>query len=285
MSKPQQQEAIEALLERSRRSFVPLPRGFAQARTEAKGAGPLASFAKRQVALDLYLLVHALASQAPWDVTLPARVWARLLGLDEQSPSSASLISRQWSWLESERLLQTERMGRHRRLVLLREDGSGEPYWHPGLGRDGAPPEGDYLRFPHVYWTGGFYRRLDLAGKTVLLIALSLQDDFILPVEHAPAGMAWGPIGCTAGCARCALWGCWRYAPFDGRRHSPSGASPSNAATRCARRSGGPTRKPWCERHGPLPNWAGGSADLGLPRLGPASLTSLPATNDGAHKR
>jgi len=62
---------------------------------------------------------------------------------------------------------------------LLREDGSGAPYAHPGqLG------EGDYFHVPYAYWEGHFPDRLDLSGKTVLLIALSLKDDFVLPLEH-----------------------------------------------------------------------------------------------------
>lgn len=199
----EQQEAIAALLERSQREFVPLRRAFVQRRTAAKGGGPLAAFTKREGALDLYLLLHALASRAPWDVVLPARVWVRLLGLDERTEASLTYVSRQWRWLSDQRLVRLERAGRHRRVVLLREDGSGEAYTHPGLGVAGRPPEGDYFRLPYAYWHGGFHTRLDSAGKTVLLIALSLslQDEFILPVEHGARWYGLSPERIQAGLA------------------------------------------------------------------------------------
>lgn len=183
-----QREAIEALLARSGREFVPLRRAFVQRRDERGGGGPVAAFTKREPALDLYLLLHALAASKPWDVVLASRVWARLL--DDITPDERSLtfLSRQWRWLEDQRLVRLERAGRHRRVSLLREDGSGAPYIHPGLGTKREPPEGDYFRLPYAYWRGAFDQRLKVPGKTVLLIALSLQDNFLLPVEH---GARW----------------------------------------------------------------------------------------------
>ena len=149
MPHPSQQEAVEELLRRSRRSFVPLRRSFLQHRGAERGRGPLAAFAKRSTALDLYLLVHALASAPPWDVALPNRVWARLLGVDEEAPATATLIARQWSWLEKEqRLLASVRDGRQRRVTLLREDASGLPYTHPGLPSGSRPAEGDSFGCP-----------------------------------------------------------------------------------------------------------------------------------------
>jgi hypothetical protein len=133
----------------------------------------------------MYLLLHALASRDPWDVTLAGGVWARLLGLEARPPIASSWLSRQWAWLEQQRLVTTKRAGRHRQVTLRREDGSGRPYTHPGLAAGKKPPEGNYLRLPYSYWRGGFDQRLHLSGKLILLIALSLQDDFILPVEHA----------------------------------------------------------------------------------------------------
>src|SRR4051812_30239476 len=97
--KPDQRDAIEALLERSARDFVPLRRSFLQRRTPGGGAAPLSWFVKREKALDLYLLMHALASSEPWDVLLSTRVWARLLGMDEGTPATGTFISRQWRWL------------------------------------------------------------------------------------------------------------------------------------------------------------------------------------------
>jgi hypothetical protein len=154
-----------------------------QDRVPGGGPGPLASIVRerRRRALDLYLLVHALASSSPWDTTLAAPVWARLLGLE--GSAAASTISKQWTWLEGQRLVKTSRSRRMRQVVLLREDGSGRPYTHPGLPAGSA--EGDYFHLPYSYWRGRFQDRFDLPTKAVLLIALSLQDDFIFPLEHA----------------------------------------------------------------------------------------------------
>lgn len=179
-----QLETIEAMLERSKRGFVPLRRVFVQERQRGGGASALAAFvtARRTLALDLYLLVHAIASSPPYDVALPAQVWARALGL--HGKAAPSVVSKNWAWLEDQRLIRSEREGRLRRVFLLDEDRSGSAYVHPGEGTD---PKGDYFRLPFDYWRGLYMNRLTLPGKAVLLIALSLQlrDYFVLPREQA----------------------------------------------------------------------------------------------------
>lgn len=183
---PDQQAAIEALLQRSGRPFVPLRRSFVQDRRRGGGPGPLAAFVtgRRRRALDLYLLLHALASKHPWDVELENVVWARLLGLS--GSSAGSVVTQQWQWLEEQKLISVKREGRKRRVTLLREDGSGRPYTHPGLAHGDLQPEGDYFRLPHDYWRSGMQDWADLPTKAVLLIALSLSDDFLLPLDQAP---------------------------------------------------------------------------------------------------
>lgn len=178
-----QQETVLALLERSNRTDVPIRRSFVQLPVRGGGAGPLASFVhdRRVRALDLYLLVHAVASAPPFKASFPAAVWARALGLSPGS-SSETLISRTWTWLDQRRLIESQRVGRKREITLLREDGSGEPYRHPG--EEGAADRGHYFKLPHSYWEGNFHNRLSLPAKAILLIALSLQDDFLLPTER-----------------------------------------------------------------------------------------------------
>ncbi len=134
----------------------------------------------RSRALDLYLLAHAVASAPPFDVRFPAAVWARALGVTDQ-PSAGSMISKQWSWLEKQQLIQSRRVGRLREVTLLKEDGSGNPYSHPGK-------EGNYFKLPYAYWRGNFHNRMGLPAKAVLLIALSLRDEFILPTKQ---GAVW----------------------------------------------------------------------------------------------
>lgn len=182
-----QRDTVEALLQRSGREDVPLRRSFVQLRSRGGGAGPLAAFVRqrRGRALDLYLLVHAVASAPPYDATFPAAVWARALGLSDYS-SSETLVSKSWTWLEQQELISTRRRGRLREVILLYEDGSGRPYRHPG--EQGAEDRGHYFKVPYAYWRGNFQNRISLPAKAVLLIALSLRDDFILPTER---GAQW----------------------------------------------------------------------------------------------
>lgn len=91
------------------------------------------------------------------------------------------MISKQWSWLEQEDLITSRRSGRLREITLLKEDASGAAYVHPGR-------EGNYFKLPHAYWLGNFHNRMGLPAKAVLLIALSLQDDFLLPTKQ---GAKW----------------------------------------------------------------------------------------------
>jgi hypothetical protein len=178
------EETIRALLEASKRptSSLPLRRTFLQIRRRAGqfDPGPLAGFvrAHHDRALDQYLLVHAVASGGGYDAARPAKVWARALSLGGGA-SSVSAVSKNWAWLEAHRLISRRRKGRLSSITLLKEDGSGAPYVHPGKVRE------SYFHVPYTFWLEGWDRRLDLAAKAVLLIALSLGDEFILPLEHA----------------------------------------------------------------------------------------------------
>jgi len=61
-------ETLADLLDRSRRTSVPIRRTFLQ--LPDKQPGPLARFVegRRTLGLDLWLLLHAGASSQPWDV-------------------------------------------------------------------------------------------------------------------------------------------------------------------------------------------------------------------------
>lgn len=87
------------------------------------------------------------------------------------------MISKHWTWLEEQRLIASRRSGRFRQVTLLKEDGSGLAYSHPGK-------EGNYFKLPYDYWRGNFQNRMGLPAKAVLLIALSLRDEFILPTKQ-----------------------------------------------------------------------------------------------------
>ncbi len=108
-----------------------------------------------------------------------ASVWARALGLSN-SPSSRSAVSKALRRLEDLALITRVRAGNRTKVVLCREDGSGEVYVHPSQVRE------RYLKVSYDYWRKGWHHRLSLRGKVVLLIGLSLNEGFILPQERGP---------------------------------------------------------------------------------------------------
>lgn len=177
-----QQDTIHELLERSKRTELPIRKTFLQQGTgRVRTPGPLAELCRRQDerALGLYLLFHAAASAHPYDVVLPAGVWARAIGLAPTSASARSGVSKALRRLEDLRLIRRERAGNRSRVVLLDESGTGEDYTHP------AECGERYLKLPYAYWEAGWYLHLELPAKVVLLIALGLNDAFPLPAERA----------------------------------------------------------------------------------------------------
>jgi hypothetical protein len=139
--------------------------------------------------LDMYLLIHAVASAAPWDCTYPSHTWVRALGLAEGADdrSARAAVSKTLARIADRRLIDMTRSGRLAKVTLLCEDGSGQPYARP-LTRDEP-----WLQLPYAYWSEGYYDTLDLPAKAVLLIALSLASGFALPLEHAPAWYGIAP--------------------------------------------------------------------------------------------
>jgi hypothetical protein len=163
-----------------RRASTPIRRGFLQ---DTEGAGveaPLQWFVteRRGRALDLLMLLHCTASAAPWDVAMPAMAWARALDMPE-TVGSETTVSKNWSWLESKRLIRSERSNRVRRVYMLLDDGSGEEYERPDGSKRG------FFGLPFVYFTDRWHRELSLPGKAALLIALAQPATFTLVTERA----------------------------------------------------------------------------------------------------
>ena len=177
-------EAIEDILAASGRATLPLRLAFLQGRDDggAPMPGPLAAFVRRgrAGALDQLLLLRAWASAAPFDVRRSAALWAQLLDFHEGAAGERA-VTRNWSLLVAQRQVRVQRDGRLARVTVLREDGSGHAYAHPGLA--GGEP---YLQLPYAYWRAGWDTRLTLPAKALLLIALTLADGFWLPAARAP---------------------------------------------------------------------------------------------------
>lgn len=177
-----QADTIAALLDRSKRAEVPIRKTFVQqGNGKVRDPGPIAPLVSNhdERGLDLYLLAHAGASADPFDIVLPADTWARTIGMSATS-SARSAVSKAFRRLEPLRLVQRQRAGSRGRVTLLKEDGHGDPYVHP------TGPRDPYLKVPHAYWQQDWHLRLHLPGKAMLLIALSLDDGFPLPIERGP---------------------------------------------------------------------------------------------------
>lgn len=183
-------ETIDAVLETVGRSHTPLRWTFVQQGSlRDPRPGPLRALVtcRARRALVLYLLAVAKASSEPWDTSLPSAVWARALGMRHpQSQAAGVTISRAWQRLADQSLVRRDRNGRIARIQLLREDGSGDEYSHPGKVGD------RYLQLSNALWTAGpgddrWYRVLSLPEISMLLIALSLNNPFRLPSKHVPA--------------------------------------------------------------------------------------------------
>jgi hypothetical protein len=174
------------LLTQAKRDAVPLRPSFVQqGKGTATKPGPLATFVSKhdERALDAYLIVHALASTEPWNCDYPSHTWIRALGLREgaELASAQAATSKMMRRLEERKLITRTRVGRTSSIVLLAEDGSGDPYGLPATVKE------RYFKLPHAYWTERHYETLGLAAKAMLLISLSLRPGFALPYDRGPA--------------------------------------------------------------------------------------------------
>jgi hypothetical protein len=177
-----QADTIQALLDRSKRTDVPIRKTFVQqGKGKVRDPGPIATLCSHhdERALDLYLLLHAAASADPFDVVLSSPTWARAIGLSN-SPNARSAVSKAFTRLaDLDLVTRGPRAGNKSRMVLLDEGGRDEPYTHPAARKE------RYLKLPHTYWTDSWHLKLSLPAKVMLLIALSLDDGFPLPVDRS----------------------------------------------------------------------------------------------------
>ncbi len=89
---------------------MPIRKSFVQQGTRrSPEPGPLAELVRSHngAALKLYLLFLAAASSAPWDVRLPASVWARASNF-----ATVVTVSKVWKRLADRKLIARTRKGR-----------------------------------------------------------------------------------------------------------------------------------------------------------------------------
>ncbi len=169
---------------------VPLRTEFLQQGPQAEPRpGPLAALVRNgdRRGFDLYLLLKAIASAPPFNSHRGAAVWARALRHTGVTATDQT-ISKIWNRLEKYRLIKRGRHGRLADVTLLREDGSGRRYTHPGDKNGRSRSEDRYLKLPVDYWLDAedeWSSTLALPAKAVLLIGLSLSPNFVLPIEKA----------------------------------------------------------------------------------------------------
>jgi hypothetical protein len=180
----ERQERIELLLTQTLRRVVPIRRTFLQqGQGRETRPGPLAKFltGHDDRGLEAYLLVHAMVSAEPWNCRLHSQAWVGALGLaDTASMDSAkTAVSKIMRRLENRKLVTRVRSKRLSDVILLKEDGSGDPYERSLTGR-----ENWWLQLPHAYWLEGHYKILRLPAKVMLLIALSRPDGFQMPYHR-----------------------------------------------------------------------------------------------------
>jgi hypothetical protein len=208
------QYTIERLLDRSGRDTVPLDRRFVQQRVDNNrpAPGPLATFVRRsrESALEQYLVLHATASnndEGQYDVRLPAATWGRVIGayFDPETgvvdDAGLHAVSRNWSFLKKLKLVETQRISRRTRAWLLADDGTGDPYQHPGENAQGkklADGTG-YIQLPYAYWRDRWHEKLSLRAKAMLLIAMTLGDGFPLPAAQLPGWYGISESTCERG--------------------------------------------------------------------------------------
>jgi hypothetical protein len=174
--------AIEAILDRSAPNAVAIRRSFVQGRDDGgrPKAGRLAALLHcgRRSTFEQYLLLLAWAQGGDPTLRLDSRLWAAMLGLQE-TDAARRTVGRNWRILAELRLITIRRTGREISATLCCEDGSGGAYVHPDS------EEAPSLDLHHSYWREGYYKRLTVPGKTVMLIALTLGDWFALPTRRA----------------------------------------------------------------------------------------------------
>ncbi|MGY0466899.1 hypothetical protein ACW14Y_42570 (plasmid) [Kitasatospora sp. cg17-2] len=190
-----QAETIELLLQQSKRrgEAVPIRRAFVQDTEDVAALvqkpGPLSRLVRHEKALDLLLLFYALTSGGDFGAVERAETWGRAIALTFATDGSAgSAVSRLWNRLAGLGLVARSTSGRLAKVTKLLEDGSHEPYTVPAGGEKGRRKE-VYFRLPFAYWREGLHNRLDMPGKIVLLIGMSLrQPTFGLPQTATFAG-------------------------------------------------------------------------------------------------
>ena len=190
---PSDPSAVRAhFLKRARRTYAEIHKDFVQLPRGERGTprgSVLAELVnkRRENALNAFLMVHSLTPvlQRPDAEPLPLQVWARLLSAEAGPPLDDTAVSKMFTTLTNMKLITRETRGQRSAIAPLSEDGSGATWARPGK----RPTWGQgYFILPDEYWLDGYFTKLRMPGKAMLLILLAdtqAKPSTVIPIERA----------------------------------------------------------------------------------------------------
>lgn len=122
----------------------------------------------------LYIALIWKCAKKPFDVKLPARKWAELLGLPDPLGKGARRIAKALQTLEGLSLIKLDKVhGEASRVTLLDESGDGSEYELPSTAYSQRGLKRDlYFKLSSRLWTAGDLQQLSASGMAMLLILL-----------------------------------------------------------------------------------------------------------------
>ena len=161
---------LHNLVEKSRRSSVPLPGSFV--RDEASDEDPPLARILRggrggEVRLKVLLTMHLQGARDPYDVPGVPGYWAVHLGLADEN--GFRRVRDAMNWLSENRFIRLERTrGKEPKCFLLSPLGDGQPYSRP-------TPALRYIRVPTAMWHNGWIVTLSGTALAMWLILAEMQ--------------------------------------------------------------------------------------------------------------
>lgn len=122
----------------------------------------------------LYIALVWKCAKKPFDVKLPARKWAELLGLDDPAGKGARRITHALQTLAANRLIRLDKVhGEATKVTLLDESGDDSSYELPSTAYSRHGLKRDlYFKVSSNLWTSGQLQQLTASGLAMLLVLL-----------------------------------------------------------------------------------------------------------------
>lgn len=144
----------------------------------------------------LYVALIWKCAKEPFDVKLPARKWAELLGLPDPFGKGARRIANALQTLAALQLIKLEKVhGDASKVTLLDESGDGSEYGLPSTAYSRGGLKRDlYFKVSTKLWTSGAFQQLNAPGLAMLLILLEAggfkpsDNPFTIALRVEPLG-------------------------------------------------------------------------------------------------